>query len=222
MKKITTNVAGIVLPLLISLFLFSCRKDYRDSETAQKEKEESLSSGQWDNHEYNPHHHHNRRPFRGNFDTYYNFIPYVADGWTPPNPAPAWYPGGGKGRLTHLGACNTFFNQYATLVPSGLQTVAAPVNMFFTAQLAAAGLTVPNSVSTIFYGNHRQSVWCTGSGASTTTPVSATRIEFTSQAMIIGGTRNFAGAHGNFTLSGYFNPQNTEDAGYRVEGWICY
>lgn len=93
------------------------------------------------------------RPFKGTFSTYFNFEPDIPGGWTPPNPAPAWYPGGGSGNLTHMGNCFTYFNQYATFGASGLQSVAAPVNQFFASQLAVAGFTVPNTVSTIYYNN---------------------------------------------------------------------
>jgi hypothetical protein len=163
-----------------------------------------------------------KKPFKGTFDTYYNFVPDVANGWSPPNPAPAWYPGGGNGNLTHMGNCQTFFNQYATFGPAGLQSAAAPVNMFFAAQLSASGFTVPGNVSTIFFNGHGQSVWSLAEGASTTTPVSPTRVEFTASHSIIGGTGRFNCASGSFVLKGFFNPQDNQDAGFEVDGWIKY
>ncbi len=161
-------------------------------------------------------------PFKGTFSTYFNFVPDIAGGWTPPNPAPAWYPGGGSGNLTHVGTCQTYFNQYVTFGPGGLQSVGAPVNMFFAGALAAAGYTVPNTVTTIFYTGHGQSVRCQGVGIGSTNPVSPSRVEFTSTLNIIGGTGRFYGATGQCTLSGFFNPQNPQDAGFEVNGWISY
>lgn len=161
-------------------------------------------------------------PFKGTFTTNYSFVPDISGGWTAPNPAPAWYPGSGGGNLTHLGTCQTNFNQYATFGPTGLQSVGAPVNMFFATSLAAAGYAVPNTVTTIFYTSNEQSVWSMAVGMSATVPVSATRVEFTANHEIIGGTGRFHDAKGNYILKGFFNPQNPEDAGFEVNGWIEY
>ena len=162
------------------------------------------------------------RPIQGTFTTYFNFIPDIENGWISPTPAPAWYPGGGSGQLIHLGSCSTFFNQYATLGPTGLQTMGAPVNMFFANELAAAGLNVSNDVTVIFYKENGNSIWCAANGVGTTVPVSPTRIEFSAQLNIIGGSGRFSSATGSLKLSGYFNPQDNQDAGFEVNGWISY
>ena len=59
-----------------------------------------------------------RRAYRDNFDTWYNFVPDIAGGWNPMNPAPfpAWYPGGGEGHATHMGNVKAYFNQYVTFI----------------------------------------------------------------------------------------------------------
>lgn len=167
-------------------------------------------------------HHQQCKSLKGVLKTYFNFIPDIANGWTPPNPAPAWYPGGGSGNLTIIGNCKTFFNQYATIGPSGLQSGFAPVNMFFSAELAAAGITIPNTISTIFFNDKAQSIWGTTVGTGSTTPVSATRVEFTTNLSIAGGTGRFENATGDFVINGYFNPQNPQDAGFDVDGRITY
>lgn len=213
MRKLSIIKAALLLAIAASVY--SCQKEKTLPPPSNEENIEeakavvSARSNQ-------------RRPFKGTFTTFYNFIPDVANGWTPPNPAPAWYPGGGSGNLTHLGNSNTFFNQYAVLGPNGLQTLAAPVNMFFASELQAVGLTIPNNVTTIFYKDNGKSIWCEAIGASTSVPVSPTRIEFTAQLKIIGGTRQFSCAKGEVTLYGYFNPQNNQDAGFEVDGWIKY
>jgi len=161
-------------------------------------------------------------PFKGTFTTNYSFVPDIAGGWTAPNPAPAWYPGGGDGNLTHVGTCQTNFNQYATFGPAGLQSAGAPVNMFFATSLAPSGYVVPNTVTTIFYTSNGQSVWSMAVGMSATVPVSATRVEFTANHEIIGGTGRFHDAKGTYILKGFFNPQDPEDAGFEVNGWIEY
>jgi hypothetical protein len=210
MKKITTVVAGIVLPLLLIITVSSCQKETTAINGLNEEIATTAKKGPVS------------RPFKGNFSTYFNFVPDIANGWTPPNPAPAWYPGGGTGNLTHVGNCQTFFNQYATLGPGGLQSIGAPVNMFFASQLAAAGYTVPNTVTTIFFHQQGKSVWSQAVGISTTVPISPTRVEFTANHVIIGGTNQFAGATGQYVLSGFFNPQNPNEAGFSVDGWISY
>jgi hypothetical protein len=210
MKKFSNQMAGIALSVLITS-INSCQK-----ETAIPEETllPDIASG--------ANHATAKRPFKGSFGTYYNFVPDFANGWAPPNPAPAWYPGGGTGNLTHVGNCQTLFNQYATFGPGGLQSIGAPVNMFFASQLAAAGYTVPNTVTTIFFHQQGKSVWSQAVGISTTVPVSPSRVEFTASHIIIGGTKQFAGATGEYVISGFFNPQNPNEAGFSVDGWITY
>lgn len=213
MRKLSTIKAALFFAIITSVY--SCQKEKTMVQPPNEENiEEANAVVSARNNQ--------RRPFKGTFTTFYNFIPDVANGWTPPNPAPAWYPGGGSGNLTHLGNSNTFFNQYAVLGPTGLQTVAASVNMFFANELSTAGLNVPNNVTTIFFAGNGRSIWCEAIGASATVPVSPTRIEFTAQLKIIGGTRQFSCAKGEVTLYGYFNPQNNQDAGFEVDGWIKY
>ena len=204
------SITKLFFLVTITALLWGCQKETLPNLNNQTE---SVTTAEKQNQQ---------RPFKGSFSTFFNFIPDFAGGWVPPNPAPAWYPGGGSGNLTHVGNCQTYFNQYATFGPGGLQTVAAPVNMFFAGQLAAAGYTVPSTVSTIFYTGQGKSVWCQAVGISTTNPVSPTRIEFTSTLNIIGGTNQFSGATGQFTLNGFFNPQNPQQAGFEVDGWISY
>ena len=192
----------------LSFYLTSCKK-----ETNTNEVEEFLSQNRKETKQL---------PLRGSFDTYFNFIPDLANGWTAPNPAPAWYPGGGAGNLTHLGAAATFFNQYATIGALGLQTVASPVTMFFGSEPSISNFSLPANVSTIFLDKHGNSIWSHQDGNSTTQPVSATRVEFSSNHTIVGGTGRFSNATGNFVLSGFFNPQNSNEAGFSVEGWINY
>ena len=98
----------------------------------------------------------------------------------------------------------------------------APVNIFFADELTAAGLIVSNDVTVIFYKGNGNSIWCEANGVGTTAPVSPTRIEFSTQLNIIGGSGQFASATGRLKLYGYFNPQDNEDAGFKVDGWISY
>jgi hypothetical protein len=94
--------------------------------------------------------------------------------------------------------------------------------MFYTAQLAALGITgVPSNVSSVVADSKGNSVWFESLG-STTTPVSPTRVEFTAQQNIVGGTGKFATATGSVTLKGYFNPTNPADAASGNRGRIIF
>ncbi len=160
-----------------------------------------------------------KRAYRDSFTTAFGFVPDFANGWTPPNPAPAWYPGSGDGNVAHMGKAKTYFNQYATFGPAGLISSPAPVIMFFSSELA--GLNIPMNVTSVVMDNKGNAIWFQSSG-STTTPVSPTRINFTGEASIVGGNGKFAGATGEVVLNGYFNPQNPNDASSWQYGWIKY
>lgn len=165
-----------------------------------------------------------RRAYKDNFNTWYNFVPDIPGGWDPMNPAPfpAWYPGGGEGNATHMGNCHTYFNQYVTFIPPNVVSLHAPVTMFFAVQLAAAGYTgIPDNVGSIVYDDKGNSIWFHAEGV-TSVPVSPIRVEFSGTNFIVGGTGKFAGATGEVSIAGYFNPQNQQDAGFHQEGWIQY
>jgi hypothetical protein len=207
MKKITTGVAGIVLPLLLIITVSSCQKETTAINGLNEEIATAANNGPI------------TRAYRDSFDTWYQFVPDIAGGWTPPNPAPAWYPGGGDGNATHFGIASSYFNQYASFGPTGLTSSAAPVTMFFAAQLAS--FSVPSNVSTIVFDDKGNSVWFQSAGTQTM-PVSPTRVNFTGTNNIVGGTGKFAGATGEVTINGYFNPQNQQDASFWQNGWIRY
>lgn len=195
--------------LTFVLFFSSCQKET----TAPNSTEEQANAFEANREPVN-------RAWRDSFDTWYQFIPDLANGWTPPNPAPAWYPGGGDGNATHMGNASTYFNQYATLGPTGLTTSFAPVTMFFATQLAA--FNVPATVGSIVFDDKGNSVWFRVVGSTQATPVSPTRVNFTGTNNIVGGTGKFAGATGQVTINGYFNPQNQQDASFWQNGWISY
>jgi hypothetical protein len=165
-----------------------------------------------------------RRPYRDTFDTWYNFVPDEENGWNPGfGPYLAWYPGGGEGNVSHMGRANTFFNQYLPFTPPNFGTIPAPVTMFFDEELTEAGYPgIPSTVQYITFDKKGNSVWFWGSGTTTSTAVSPTRVEFTGVSNIVGGTGRFEGATGQVTLYGYFNPQDTQDASVWSNGWIEY
>lgn len=161
--------------------------------------------------------------FKGAFTAYYNFIPDVAGGWVAPNPAPAWWPGGGQGHVNLLGKCRAFYNQYATIGVNGLQTVAAPVNQFFPVEASNLGIQTSDLVGMVFVDEKGNSIWSRAVGAILTTPVSETRIDGAGYFEIVGGTGKFANATGHYNFTYYFNPVDNSDAGFEVkDGEIVY
>ena len=197
---------------LLSVVLFGCQK-----EITEKKVNSQLSSNAEVNHA-------TKRAYKDNFETWYQFIPDVANGWDSQNPTPylAWYPGGGLGHATHMGNAYTFFNQYIPFNPPFFSSVHAPVTQFFSAQLSALGLgALPDEVGSIVYDDNGNSIWFHQT-SNATVPVSAVRIEFTGKSDIVGGSGKFTGATGEVNLSGFFNPIDQNDAGVSADGWIAY
>lgn len=206
---VTNSVLRIAGVCLLTVVLFSCKKDFKaESETTLNK---SVSSDKQV-----------KRAYHDNFDTYYQFIPDIQGGWTPPNPGPAWYPGGGEGHATHVGNAGTYFNQYATLAPTGLVTAHAPVTMFFATELQAFNL--PSNVGSVVFDDKGNAIWFSSlqTGGSQATPVSPTRVNFTATLDIVGGNGKFSNATGQVIINGFFNPQDQQDAGYSQDGWIAY
>ncbi len=165
-----------------------------------------------------------RRAYRDSFDTWYYMVPDFAGGWNSTLiPFLAWYPGGGEGNVTHMGKARTYFNQYVPFTPPNVISIPAPVTMFFNNELTAAGYPgIPGTVSYVTFDTKGNSVWFWADGNNVQTFVSPTRIEFNGTSTIVGGTGKFAGATGQTTLSGYFNPLDGQDASVWSNGWIQY
>jgi hypothetical protein len=123
-------------------------------------------------------------------------------------------PGSGSGNATHMGNASCYFNQLVLFYNGNpIGSVAAPVSQFFSSQIAAAGITgVPGSVSTITIDHQGNSIWFTTYSGTSLAFVNPTRVNFSSNLSIIGGTGKFAGATGTVTLNGYFNPQSPSQA----------
>lgn len=152
---------------------------------------------------------------------YYSFVPDMAAGYVMPNPAPGWYPGVATvGHLNLLGKSQAYVNMYATFGAAGLQGAPAPLNLFFANELNALGITVPDAVAIILFDKHGNSIWARGKGTIPIIPVSETKVTFSIDAEILGGTGKFANATGSFLGEGYFNPQNTNDVGLEVSNGI--
>lgn len=201
----------ITLTLVICIIVSGCKKETSTSISVQ-----TASSARTE--------HQVKRPYKDAFDTWFQFVPDFANGWDPQHPTPflAWYPGGGTGNSTHMGNTQIYFNQYVPFNPPFFSSVHAPVNLFFSTELAAAGLaSLSNEVSSVVFDGKGNSIWMHQTSNSTT-PVSESRIEFTGTSDIIGGSGKFSGASGEVNLKGFFNPLDQQDAAVSADGWILY
>jgi hypothetical protein len=197
-------IAGVVL-------LVGCQKDISDlsSENALISKATNVKKTQ-------------EHMLKGEFPTAsYWVVP--GPGWVNPNPAPAWYPGTGEGHMNLLGKAYAFVNMYVTLGQTGLQGTPAPINLFFSDELSSLGIQIPDAVTIFIFDKQGNSIWGNGAGTLPVTPVSETRVLFSGPIDIIGGTGKFANASGSFRISGYFNPQNRQEAALEItDGTIEY
>jgi hypothetical protein len=208
----TLSILKVALPITGISFLFGCQKEISGIPT-----ENSLNS--FATTSLNKTHQH---LLKGEYDARYNFVPDIEAGWVAPNPAPAWYPATGEGHLNLLGQSRAFASLHTTFGANGIEGLAAPVNMFFSRELNELDITIPDAVGIIFFDKQGNSIWARGQGGSINL-VSPTRATFGGDVQILGGTGKFANATGQFFLSGYFNPQNNEEAGLEIfDGAIVY
>jgi hypothetical protein len=191
-------------------------------------------------------------PFKMNAKTWYRISPTMPAPvpGMPGQLSFAYVPGAGAGNASHMGAIGTWFNQLA-YSPDGQDppagTIAAPVvsavtypvlfpgaplpliqpNDFAGLAILASWLQVPETVN----GHTVWSILYNGKGdalfLSTTTPSTAvigspTRINFSGDGIFVGGRGRFENASGTYHFSGFFNPQDANEAEYSIDGTLSY
>jgi hypothetical protein len=164
----------------------------------------------------------------------------------------AYVPGGGTGTATDMGNITTYFNQLAYTSdatvpqPIPLGSLDASVSIVTTLPVPGgplplvqvndfAGMTTANSwlqvpakdasgkvINAVVFNASGDAIFTSPTSPSIVTPVSATRLNFAGKLAVAGGRGAFANATGEMDFTGFFNPQNPNDAGYSFEGWIQY
>jgi hypothetical protein len=98
MKKITMNMAAVVLPLLFIAFLSSCKKEGLEvSEQSSSRNVNEVSKKAVE------------KPFKAKFETWYRVVSTQPEDLFPGSTIEynGYFPGGGEGNATHMGYVKT-------------------------------------------------------------------------------------------------------------------
>jgi hypothetical protein len=152
-------------------------------------------------------------PFAMRLNTSYNYFEifenqlfFVPGEGYQGGPAPGFYPGPGEGLATRMGKAQSFLNQFAFVDGGELNTIGAPVTMFFENQLAVLGLSeIPDEVSSISVDKKGNAIFVKNI-KNTVTPISENLSSFIAEVEFIGGTGRFAKFKGTGVVRGNFNP----------------
>ena len=241
MNKSFLNQWLITIPVMAAIFFSSCQKEIADNSDINAQTVTTQERSQAVT-----------RPFKMHSETWYRINPIIPMPLIdiPGQIAFANVPGGGIGNATHMGKINVWFNQLAYSAtgenpPAG--TISAPVvdalnysilfpgaplpliqpSDFEALGVANSWLQLPasvngNIVNAVIYNDRGDAVFIAATSSSETTFISPTQINFSGQGIIVGGRGNFENATGEINFSGFFNPENANEARYWIDGSINY
>ena len=230
----------IFVPLLAAVTFSACEKEVRDTPSPAELAQTSHAVSQAV-----------ERPFKMNSETWYRISPLstTTDLTDPPGmKGYANAAGRGTGNATQMGNGKNWFNQLV-YSPTGADpaagTAIAPVidalsypvlgfplplvqaNDFDELRAANIWLKIPRYengqiINSVIYTDRGDAIFTSLTTHSTTVFISPTRINFSAEGQFVGGRGKFANATGTYTQTGYFNPQDANDAGYAIDGIISY
>jgi hypothetical protein len=232
MKKISLRLIAMFMALIIG-FLSSCEKiGYDQTLVTSKRKPFKMTSETW--FRFSP-----TTPSTVNVNgTDYTSFVHV--------------PGGGSGTATEMGKIKLFFNQLTYTAdasvpqPLPLGSVSASVSLISSYPVLGAPLPLIQSgdfdafdkankwlkvpakdasgkvINAVIFCSNKDALFIANTSPSIITPVSPTKLTFAGKLSIVGGRGKYANATGDMDFTGFFNPQNANDAGYVIEGWIAY
>ncbi|MEJ5963450.1 hypothetical protein [Pedobacter immunditicola] len=156
--------------------------------------------------------------------------------------------GSGTGTATEMGEIKNWFNQLV-YSPTGANpptgSALAPIvealnypvlgaplpliqeNDFDELREANTWIDIPvavdgDIVNSVIYNDKGDAIFTSLTTDSKLTPASPTRVNFSAEGKFVGGRGKFANATGTYTHTGFFNPENFNEAGYNIEGKISY
>ncbi|WP_075351317.1 hypothetical protein [Algoriphagus marinus] len=216
MKK-TRLLLKPALVLSASLVLYSCATEI-ESPVIQEDAKQIESINSPANGEENL----RKRAERNYFERFENSLFPVPGENSTGGPDQTYYPGSGVGNSSHMGKALTFLNQFAQFGPNGLETIAAPVTMFFGEELNELGITdVPDNVSSVTTDKKGNSVWFSSISNQVTFSADGSRADFVAEVEIVGGTGKFKGATGTAEVNGFFSPSSGKGSSV-IKGRITY
>ena len=237
MKKTFLNKWVIFMPLVAAVCFSACKKEVADSPTVSTVAHKSS-------------HHDKYRPFKMSSETFPRINPIAPFDLKEPAGMKGYANavGWGKGNATYMGKIKNWFNQLA-YSPTGADptvgTTLAPIvdalkypvlggplpliqkNDFKELRKANKWLKIPVSingmiVNSVVYNDKGDALFTSLTTDAKLVFVSPTRINFSAQGKFVGGRGKFVKAKGTYTQTGYFNPQNFNDAEYHIDGKITY
>ena len=237
MKSKFLNMWVIFMPLCVAVCFSACKKEVADSPTVPTEAHKAS-------------HHNKYKPFKMSSKTFPRINPFAPFALKEPAGMKAYANavGWGFGYATDMGKISNWFNQlvysesgadpaFGTALAPIADALKYPVlggplpliqkNDFDRLHKANKWLKVPVSVNgmivnSVIYNDKRDALFTSLTTDSKIVFVSPTRINFSAEGKFVGGRGKFANAKGTYTQTGYFNPQNFNEAEYHIEGRIAW
>lgn len=250
MKKLSMNMAAIVLPLFFVALFTSCKKETGSFQSGPGHNYElNVTAGEVENM---------KRvkdvPFTVNLDTWYRFAP--SNETTRKFKGTTYYimgyfPGGGEGTVSVLGNAKNLFNQLA-YSDAPVTPTSTPVGSFNAPAIDAlnypvTGAPLPliqngdfnalsayhqsynfpakyhgKTVNSILFNDDGDAIYTSAVEGVGGTQLSYPIVSFWGKGLIVGGRGQFSNAKGEFNFSGTFSLANPDDATYTAQGTISY
>lgn len=241
MKKLSMNMAGLVLPLFFASLFTSCTKETETHQAAPASSDQLTASSVGTENM--------RRVkdvlFTVNLDTWYRFAP--SNETTRKFQGTTYYimgyfPGGGEGTVSVLGDAKNLFNQLAysdaPVTPNSkpVGSFNAPAIDAFTYNLGGRfnnlytdqqPYNFPSkyhgkTVNSILFNENGDAIYTSlvegVGGTQLTYPI----VTFWGKGLIVGGRGKFSNAKGDFDFEGTFSLANPDNATYTADGTISY
>ena len=94
-------------------------------------------------------------------------------------------------------------------------------------ETAIAWLQIPDNINgkvvwMVVYNGNGDALFLSATTPSVAVPESNTKVSFSSEGIFVGGRGKYENASGTYNLTGFFNPQDANEAGYSINGELSY